>query len=1197
MKRFLAASLCLLQINSAAAFTHGIAPSGAATGATLQGIQMSSGYPYLNQFKTARSWDWGALGPSAAFNNGYPANTANLTNSLTHVFTVDATYAGSYHIGWASGTGAIFVQIGGTNLQYSASCGTVVAQGSTASSITLAGTPTAGGCDVTFTPTGTLASPVAGSFPSGFAYTNMTGAYLVQDRSGGAGTYNTFALYQAGEIFNPTFLDWILTLNPKILRGMDAFSTNNSNMSNVNYQPSFTDAFTYSTSGNLYASGAWGGTATGTGKTGDPWVFTYPDVPGSWTDGETFQFLLPNTIAQGSVSGAVDDGTGKIKLTVSNQASFPTGTVTTVQSVGGVTAANAQWTVTNNGDGTLTLQGSTFSGAYTSGGTAIPAPTVNVGGRGAKILIGSSGGPFTTNSTLTAGTGITAVYNSTLNQVVSWNPSQFGGSPGGPRFGGMVWGMPYQVWVALCNKLNKDCWFNIPTLFTDASVTTMAAYVAANLKPSLNAYWEWVNEVWNPGLGFQQTALSGAIGTALGYPIIGGNNQSQVNAYYGKRVLEISALTKTAWQSVGRSLTTWRPVLAHQGAPAAATDSQRFQGQLLGTRIPITGMSVAGSTVTITATGAWTNGETVYVGGQTSSNAGGTSLYPDIVGFGGVTQATVTNGSPDLTNVPAVTGIYAGQLVSGTGVQGNSKILSVTGSGPFTITMDKNATASNSGVTINTNGLVVGSGLAKAQNPAYVVQTGGTGSFTISQPAISGFSVSGVYVSGGAVWRAPVSPNRPADQVKYLSYAPYNVGAQMAGPADAQYGTSGSRFYAYAGANNLLGQAYNYVNGNPTQQAAALAWADNDLRKGTVDYNVSAVNFPTTPTVFTENTAASFSSAFGAPYYITAGSGGVLPGGFAANTIYYGLSPSSTNLSIGTYISNNLTAKNASDAGTFPYSLSWIGGFNDQTLINLSTAYTGQSDWYTYWANYAIQYTNLNGAGGLLIGSYEGGYQGWAATGAEMSTLGSTYNPPSSYGGNVTITSISAANDTITVSGGHNLVSGNAVTFTGSNLAAGLLQNTVYYVIAANLTSTVFSVSLTQGGSIVNITSAGSGTQSYSQDAGNVLALFNAYKASSAFAQAVQDQLSQQMAVSPAGSFPAWYGDVGSNGSCPSSTAYAGATPSPWGLSACDQYGTNYKSYDGIQIYNSTHTVNWLLERDINPASNDNAPVGLEKAA
>ena len=68
------------------------------------------------------------------------------------------------------------------------------------------------------------------------------------------------------------------------------------------------------------------------------------------------------------VTGAVNNGSGLIRLTVGATAAFTTNQSLTISGVGGVTAANGTWLVTVI-DGThLDLQGSTFSGAYTSGG-------------------------------------------------------------------------------------------------------------------------------------------------------------------------------------------------------------------------------------------------------------------------------------------------------------------------------------------------------------------------------------------------------------------------------------------------------------------------------------------------------------------------------------------------------------------------------------------------------------------------------------------------------------------------------------------------------------------------------------------------------------------------------------------------------------------------------------------------------------
>lgn len=77
-----------------------------------------------------------------------------------------------------------------------------------------------------------------------------------------------------------------------------------------------------------------------------------------------------DAIASGhlDITGAANNGSGLIRLTVASTATLTTGDVKTVSSVGGTTEANGTWTITVISGTTLDLQGSTFTNAYTSGG-------------------------------------------------------------------------------------------------------------------------------------------------------------------------------------------------------------------------------------------------------------------------------------------------------------------------------------------------------------------------------------------------------------------------------------------------------------------------------------------------------------------------------------------------------------------------------------------------------------------------------------------------------------------------------------------------------------------------------------------------------------------------------------------------------------------------------------------------------------
>lgn len=58
-------------------------------------------------------------------------------------------------------------------------------------------------------------------------------------------------------------------------------------------------------------------------------------------------------------------------------------------------------------------------------------------------------------------------------------------------------GVPVEVMIQLANELEKDAWFNIPHLADDAFVHAFAELVRGQLDPSLKAYVEFSNEVWN----------------------------------------------------------------------------------------------------------------------------------------------------------------------------------------------------------------------------------------------------------------------------------------------------------------------------------------------------------------------------------------------------------------------------------------------------------------------------------------------------------------------------------------------------------------------------------------------------------------------------------------------------------------------------------------------------------------------------
>jgi hypothetical protein len=69
-----------------------------------------------------------------------------------------------------------------------------------------------------------------------------------------------------------------------------------------------------------------------------------------------------------AVTGAANNGSGLIRLTVADTTGLTTGDVRYVSSVGGTTEANGVWTITVVDATHVDLQGSTFTNAWTSGG-------------------------------------------------------------------------------------------------------------------------------------------------------------------------------------------------------------------------------------------------------------------------------------------------------------------------------------------------------------------------------------------------------------------------------------------------------------------------------------------------------------------------------------------------------------------------------------------------------------------------------------------------------------------------------------------------------------------------------------------------------------------------------------------------------------------------------------------------------------
>ncbi|KKJ78350.1 hypothetical protein WH95_03375 [Kiloniella litopenaei] len=117
-----------------------------------------------------------------------------------------------------------------------------------------------------------------------------------------------------------------------------------------------------------------------------------------------------------------------------------------------------------------------------------------------------------------------------------------------PQVDDLAWnrdaGVPLEVMVELANQTGTDPWFTIPFHATDEYIREFAAYVKENLDPSLKAYVEYSNEVWNYGYGFSQTEDANVLGRELFGTTFGDHPHRE---YYGYRSAQVQDIFRDAF--------------------------------------------------------------------------------------------------------------------------------------------------------------------------------------------------------------------------------------------------------------------------------------------------------------------------------------------------------------------------------------------------------------------------------------------------------------------------------------------------------------------------------------------------------------------------------------------------------------------------------------------------------------------------
>jgi hypothetical protein len=137
-------------------------------------------------------------------------------------------------------------------------------------------------------------------------------------------------------------------------------------------------------------------------------------------------------------------------------------------------------------------------------------------------------------------------------------------------------GVPLEVIVSLCNKLQTNCHINVPLMYSDSDINAMAQLVMSGtsmqsgysgLAAPLTASFELSNEVWNGA--FQQYDVAASLGSFTWPTQPGGNSNYALNrSYFGMRTAQMASDLQAA---VGTTL--FARVIPVLGAQAATTNS------------------------------------------------------------------------------------------------------------------------------------------------------------------------------------------------------------------------------------------------------------------------------------------------------------------------------------------------------------------------------------------------------------------------------------------------------------------------------------------------------------------------------------------------------------------------------------------------------------------------------------------------
>jgi PKD repeat protein len=114
--------------------------------------------------------------------------------------------------------------------------------------------------------------------------------------------------------------------------------------------------------------------------------------------------------------------------------------------------------------------------------------------------------------------------------------------------------------IRLVNGMNQDVWICVPSVASDATITSMANRVLALLEAGRKCIVEYSNEVWN--FGFRQGLHAIGMGAVLGIGSAG---------FYGRKSADVHKLFLDAFTTAGRSGDLIRFVGWQEGTPTGQT--------------------------------------------------------------------------------------------------------------------------------------------------------------------------------------------------------------------------------------------------------------------------------------------------------------------------------------------------------------------------------------------------------------------------------------------------------------------------------------------------------------------------------------------------------------------------------------------------------------------------------------------------